>query len=77
LQSAVKKLSHRIMRWSEKIPVPLKAGGKYSDEKRILPAQLIVSGPGNADSHCLPTDPLTDGNDDHPGVEVVIDKSRH
>jgi hypothetical protein len=50
---------------------------RFGLEKRMLPAQLNVSGPGIAELNCLPTDPLTDGRDDHPRVEIMRDKSDH
>jgi hypothetical protein len=43
----------------------------------MLPAQLGVSGPGNAGSGCVPTDPLTNGRIDHPKAEIVRNQFRH
>jgi hypothetical protein len=48
-----------------------------SDKKANLPAQLNVSGPGNAELYCVPAYPLTDGVNNHTRVEVVRDKLRH
>jgi hypothetical protein len=63
--------------WNDEKPRAQIGWQENSDKKRMLPAQLNVSGPGIAELNCVPTYPLTDGINNHPRVEVVRDKLRH